>query len=309
MPPGPVQPAVAGTAAARAVRQPASSCPTTPGLSARWHVHDYPGPYCRWHHHPEYEIHLIQHGTGRLDRRRPHRTLRPGHLVLVGSNLPHHWISDLARRGAIVDRDVVFQFHPDWFAECQAPAARAGPGPDALLDRSARGIVFTGTTASVAAAELVALGVEHRAPTAPAHVRAAHGPRRRRPSRRRSSWPAPGPRGLDEPEPPTSSTRRSPTSSATSTATSRLAEAAATWSGCRSPAFSRYFQRASGQSFTDTVRKLRLSHACHLLEHTDLPIAAVCHRVGYRNLSNFNRQFKAAHDTTPRAYRRARQVG
>jgi hypothetical protein len=37
--------------------------------------------------------------------------------------------------------------------------------------------------------------------------------------------------------------------------------------------FSRYFRRSAGQSFSDTVRKLRLAHACQLLENTDEPIS------------------------------------
>lgn len=49
----------------------------------------------------------------------------------------------------------------------------------------------------------------------------------------------------------------------------RMSQAAAlvgmSASGC-----SRAFQRASGQTFTETVRKLRLTHARHLLEQTDL---------------------------------------
>jgi hypothetical protein len=64
--------------------------PTMPGTTARWHTHDYPGPYCRWHYHPEFEIHLIQHGTGRS---------------IVGEH--------------ITNRDVVFQFHPQWIRDCQ----------------------------------------------------------------------------------------------------------------------------------------------------------------------------------------------
>jgi AraC-like DNA-binding protein len=70
-------------------------------------------------------------------------------------------------------------------------------------------------------------------------------------------------------------------------------------------AFSRYFKRMSGQTFSDTVRKLRLAQACKLLEDSDLPVSAICYRVGYTNLSNFNRQFRAQHGITPSEFRRA----
>jgi hypothetical protein len=131
--------------------------PTMPGTSARWHTHDYPGPYCRWHYHPEFEIHLIQHGTGRSIVGDHIGRFTAGHLVLVGSNLPHDWISDVGDGEHITNRDVVFQFHPQWIGDCQQllPELRA---VDPLLARAARGIEFTGPTAAAAASQLLAIG-------------------------------------------------------------------------------------------------------------------------------------------------------
>ena len=68
-------------------------------------------------------------------------------------------------------------------------------------------------------------------------------------------------------------------------------------------AFSRYFARVTGVTFADTVRRLRLAQAGKLLRGTTLPVAAIAHRVGYANLSNFNRQFRAHHGHTPRTHR------
>ena len=136
--------------------------PATPGASARWHVHDYPGVYCRWNYHPEYEVHLIQHGTGRSIVGDHIGRFRPGHLVLVGSNLPHHWISDLDPGEHITDRDVVFQFHPQWFHDCQELMPELAAAKS-LLNRAARGIEFTGTSAATAADELIAIGHTERA--------------------------------------------------------------------------------------------------------------------------------------------------
>ena len=128
-----------------------------PGTSARWHMHDYPGPYRRWHYHPEFEIHLIQHGTGRSIVGTHIGRSTAGHLGLVGSNLPHDWISDVGDSEHITNRDVVFQFHPQWIGDCQQllPELRA---VDPLLARAARGIEFTGPTAAAAAPQLLAIG-------------------------------------------------------------------------------------------------------------------------------------------------------
>jgi AraC-like DNA-binding protein len=73
--------------------------------------------------------------------------------------------------------------------------------------------------------------------------------------------------------------------------------------GMSESALSRYFSRAVGQTFSDTVRKLRLAQACQLLEHTGDSVATVSLRCGYRNLSNFNRQFRREYGKTPTEYR------
>jgi AraC-like DNA-binding protein len=73
--------------------------------------------------------------------------------------------------------------------------------------------------------------------------------------------------------------------------------------GMSESAFSRYFARVTGVTFADTVRRLRLAQAGKLLRGTTLPVAAIAHRVGYANLSNFNRQFRAHHGHTPRTHR------
>jgi AraC-like DNA-binding protein len=69
------------------------------------------------------------------------------------------------------------------------------------------------------------------------------------------------------------------------------------------PTFSKYFKRASGQNFSDLVRKLRLAHARRLLERSDKSVSDICYEVGFTNLSNFNRQFRNDAGETPRDYR------
>jgi AraC-like DNA-binding protein len=47
--------------------------------------------------------------------------------------------------------------------------------------------------------------------------------------------------------------------------------------------------------------------AVQLLENSDEPISTICHRTGYQNLSNFNRQFRREYGITPGQYRRIHQ--
>lgn len=278
--------------------------PSDPGLSARWHIHGVPSPFSRWNYHPEYEVHLIRLGTGRYIVGDRIDVFSAGQLVLVGSNLPHAWISDLEPGETITDRDVVFQFHPDWIRQCQAVLPELSE-INALLKRSARGIAFTGQTAGRGAGELQSigettgaerlqhifglLGVLASAPGGEHHTLA-------------KAWLPP----LDDQYAADIIDRAFAYIFENLVGDVRLS-AAADLIGMSESAFSKYFKRMSGQTFSDTVRKLRLAQACKLLKDTDLPIGSICHRVGYANLSNFNRQFRAQYGVTPREFRRQSQ--
>jgi AraC-like DNA-binding protein len=102
-------------------------------------------------------VHLLQYGSGwyivgdRIGR------YSAGQLVLVGSHLPHNWISDIDPGEHIADRDVVFQFHPQWVRDTQALVPELA-ALEPLLLRASRGIEFSGPAAERGAAELLAIG-------------------------------------------------------------------------------------------------------------------------------------------------------
>nr|WP_269451740.1 AraC family transcriptional regulator [Tessaracoccus coleopterorum] len=67
--------------------------------------------------------------------------------------------------------------------------------------------------------------------------------------------------------------------------------------------------RGRRAGFVQMVRRLRIIRACHLLASTSMPISEICYLVGFGNLSNFNRQFRAETGTTPRRYRATARSG
>lgn len=70
----------------------------------------------------------------------------------------------------------------------------------------------------------------------------------------------------------------------------------------------RLFRLQTGMTTSDYVSQLRVGNACALLVNTDKPVALIADDVGYRNLANFNRQFKALKGKTPREFREAFNV-
>ncbi len=70
------------------------------------------------------------------------------------------------------------------------------------------------------------------------------------------------------------------------------------------PAFCRYFKARTQKTFVDFVNEIRIGHACKLLMETEMNILEICYESGFKNLSNFNRQFRKFMDTNPKEYRK-----
>ncbi|MBL8993136.1 MAG: helix-turn-helix domain-containing protein, partial [Spirochaetia bacterium] len=66
---------------------------------------------------------------------------------------------------------------------------------------------------------------------------------------------------------------------------------------------SRYFAERAGVPFKHFVIQKRLQRARDLLASTDLSIVSVAQESGFGDLSVFNRQFRRAFQTTPKAFR------
>jgi AraC-like DNA-binding protein len=279
---------------------PREIIPPHPEHSFRSLTHDYPSPICGWGFHPEYEIHLIQETTGSFIAGDYIGTFGPGQVTMMGSNLPHDWVSDLERGVVVLDRDAVIQFTAEWIRACMElmPETSEVSG---LLQQSSRGLLFSGETA-VRAADLIKgvldthgteqiacmfqlLGVLARAPVGEIETLG-------------SEWLG---TGADE--------------SAHSAVEAGLAyirenltgdirlSKAAQLAYMSEPSFSKYFKKAAGITFSDMVKKLRIAHAQRLLDLTRDPITRVAASSGYNNLANFNRQFLAEVGMTPTAYR------
>lgn len=73
---------------------------------------------------------------------------------------------------------------------------------------------------------------------------------------------------------------------------------------CSSSHFMRWFKQMTGQGFTEYLNAFRLNAAAEALRTTDDTVLAVAERTGFKNLSYFNRTFKAHFGLTPREYRR-----
>lgn len=268
----------------------------------RWYEHDYPYALARWNHHPEFEIHLIRKGSGKLVAGDYIGAFGAGHVALIGPDLPHDWIGDLAPDETLAGRDVVLQFDGAAILALRGTMPELGELQD-LFERAHRGLEFSGVTAIQAARLLEEIGPAQglarlilflqlinalmKAPPQEAHLLA-------------SACYAPT---LDV----RSSERINKAFDYLLTELTgdvRLSVIAQRLD-MSEPGFSRFFKRVTGHGFIDLMRKLRVQRACRLLLQTEMSVADICFEVGYENLSNFNRHFRIEMAQTPSEYRRA----
>jgi len=69
-------------------------------------------------------------------------------------------------------------------------------------------------------------------------------------------------------------------------------------------AFCRYFKLRTQKTFVEFVNEIRIEYACKLLTENDLNILEICYESGFKNLSNFNRQFRKYTNNNPKTYRK-----
>ena len=262
--------------------------------------HGYPYRTVRWHYHPEYEIHLVTHTTGTFMVGDHVGPFAPGHLVLVGPNLPHNWVSDITPGEVISQRCVVLQFTRENLATATTtfPELMELQG---LLSDARRGVEFGSKLCpkvhDLLTALVAATGVRRLVFFLDILDRLA-----RYGSRRLLLSPTyqPDPGGY------LAGTMNYVLTYIASHLDDDLSQGKlAAMCGQSPSALSRLFQRHTEMSYSEYVNRLRVDHACHLLMSTSKPISDICYEVGFNNLSNFNRRFLDHKGMPPSRFRAA----
>ena len=260
--------------------------------------HGFPNPLVRWHYHEEYELHLIVATRGKVFVGDYIGQFEPGHLVLTGPRLPHNWISTDVPPEGVALRDMVLQFPDAPLRQAAALIPELGEALP-LLERARHGIEF--------------FGLSERARERCVRIKALHGLQRFAEFTaflgelaRCNDYRLLSTVQLQSFDDDASLARISGIVDFLTEhyhedfAMSDLCERV----GMTESSFSRYFRRATGNTFTDFVNRLRINKACQLLMETDRYITNVCYDVGFNNVANFNRRFLQVKGMTPKEFRR-----
>ncbi|MCK3831412.1 helix-turn-helix domain-containing protein [Pseudomonas fluorescens] len=267
----------------------------------RWFEHDYPYELARWNHHPEFEIHLIRQGSGKLVAGDYIGAFGAGHVALIGPDLPHDWIGDLAPGEYLSGRDVVLQFDGAALLALRTTLPELGD-LQPLFERARCGLEFCGEAATSAARLMEAIGSAHGLQRLTLFLQLLDTLKNASPTQAKtlaSPYYAPtlDARSADRINKAFDYLMRELTGDVRLSDIARQLEMS-------EPGFSRFFKRNTGHGFIDLMRKFRVQRACRLLLQSQMSVADICFEVGYANLSNFNRHFRIEMHQTPSEYRR-----
>ncbi len=251
-----------------------------------------------WHYHPEIELCYIHKGSGTRMIGDSVREFSEGDLVLVGSNLPHTWISQQYADDAPDNMQVfVVQFLPELFNETMLhlPEFRQ---ISTLLKGISQGVFFK--DAFLIKEKLLELDKGNSVEKLLRLIEILNL------------------LSIENPYERLTSTNYSPFLTqenakrmqnifshihahfAEDISLTQIADIA-----CMNGAsFCRYFKQNTGQTLTEYLNDLRISKACQLLIETNESITDIAQIVGFNSFTNFNKSFVNRKNISPRVFRK-----
>jgi AraC-like DNA-binding protein len=260
-----------------------------------------------WHFHPEYQLTLVMAGSGQRIVGDSIAPVVPGDLTLLGPNVPHAWdvdhvIAKHAGGGTKRQRNrvdaVVVQFRAEflgtefWGVPETASVVR-------LLSTASRGLEFSTKARQRVAPDIVNLlrlkGLQRLLGLVAVLDRLA------RDGRGVPICSADYVPDLDADD----RDRLLPVVRAIHEHLSKPLRRGqlASLAGISERTFSRYFRQKMGKTLPQFVNELRVGRARRLLAESDLAVTQIAAECGFRNLSNFNSQFREIAGVTPMQYR------
>jgi AraC-like DNA-binding protein len=268
------------------------------GCSVRVYDRRIPELPFEWHRHPEIELTLTLNSEGLRFVGDHIGTYGARDLVLVPPDMPHTWASRAAIDGAKPHRAVVIWFLEKWALQMAELCPEYGAIPG-LLKRAKGALSFGAGEAGLVLERLPELLAESSATRLGAVLAVLNG----------LAEAAATPLATAMKTGQVDQNSRTQLNRVLDVLHSRYGEAIQIGELCEAGNLSsrtlhRLFLKQVGENVSDYLRKLRIGHACLLLVETDLPISVIAGRVGFLNLSNFNRAFFRTKSMTPRELRR-----
>lgn len=249
------------------------------------------------HMHEEFELNFIVNAQGAKRIVGDNvEVIEELELALIGSNLPHGWFSHECTSQEI--EEITIQFHRDLFDEKFLKRNQLNH-IRALLERSAKGIVFSKDTAQAFKQRIVLLSTRSGFDSVLELMSILHDLALSRNMRTLSNA------SFTNEQHNYNSRRIEQAFDFMQTHYDKdisLGDVAKVVS-MPEVSFSRFIKKRTGRTFIDSLNEIRLGHASRLLIDTTQTVAEVSFNCGFNNLSYFNRIFKKKNGCTPTEFR------
>lgn len=261
-------------------------------------------PYIKigWHFHPEYELVLFTESTGKRFIGDHTDDLKPGDILLIGSNLPHYMRNDEKYYQGDPNlriRAIVVHFRYNFLGETFFETAEMATVKK-LLENAARGIQVYGQAQSRIAREMEALLHLEGYGRLRCLLDILQMIAQCKEQRMLASIGFQNSFTLNDAERINKVfdyLLRNFKEEIT------LSEAAAHCHMITS-AFCKFFKKRTGKTFSHVLNEIRIGHACKLFIEQGLSVSEACYACGYNSLSYFNRKFKEYTKYAPLEYRK-----
>ncbi|WP_109677135.1 AraC family transcriptional regulator [Dyadobacter jejuensis] len=253
-----------------------------------------------WHYHPQFELIYISQSNGIRFVGDSVSQFFPGDLVLVGPNLPHLWRNDPSYYKEDESKKVetiILKFTKNFIGEGTFQNPMFG-GVNHMLEQAKYGISFGKNTSrrlhqelhqmvnlSQAEQSIKMLEVLFRLSVAEDKLELSSSDMRQ--------YTTENSQRIDM------VLKYISDNHAEEISLNDVADIA-----CMTPnSFCRFFKKMTNKSFVQFLNEVRIRDASRLLAQEDLPISEICDIVGYKSITNFNKQFKQIVGSTPKDYR------
>ena len=266
--------------------------------SIRYLEHGWPSDLCRWHAHEEYELHLITATRGKAFVGDYIGDYKAGDLFMTGPNLPHNWATDQIWTEAVTTRDMLIQFSHDSVERLAEGFPEFAPVLG-LLTLAQSGIQFEGFNPTFARGHMEAVRDNKGAERILAFIRLLVRLHEHAEKKSLSTIKLIQPEG---------GAKHAKIGMVVDHIVKNFKDelsvvSAAEMTGMTQVTFSRNFQAATGHGFVEFVNSVRIGQACGMLFASDEQITSICHKAGFKNVANFNRQFLKIKGVSPSIYR------
>lgn len=244
------------------------------------------------HYHPAYELTWIEEGTGNRFLGNSIERYENNDFILVGSNVPHFWESDLAVHESLVKATVI-QIEPRWLHQIVDLLPETG-AIKALFQESMRGISWSNFNPTLLHELCEKQGLAFITSLFQFLESLAYTPYQTLSTGGATAQELDSERLQGILQYIASRFEEKIT-------LQEVAEAA----HLSVPSFCRFFKQQTNKTFVSYLTEVRITQAKRGLVTTEAPIKEIAYQVGFENLSHFHRCFQQDAQCTPAQYRRA----